>query len=231
MNEPLPFKDPPQLMEQTLNLAPTTTTTSFDQNVADYKQGRTQMRQAVLREYEATKKDPKRKMTDYAKAVGDPIETVRSVLKEALAACVEKSGVATPVFSEELSEAFPTQTAIREFSRLPAEDRQAITAASNISTKAQQLLAAARERKAAADQKWQLSDPAKESDAEKIAERRAKGRESLIQKGFKEITYNLSLILQSMPEAESQEQVKAELRRLANQLADVGIYPDKPHDE
>ena len=74
--------------------------------------------------------------------------------------------------------------------------------------------------------KWHDSDANKEARERDLAKRRDQGREGLIQKCFRDISYGLGFIITKMPMAESKADVRQQLQRLANQLASAGIYPD-----
>ena len=224
--EPLPYKDPPRLMEQTLNLAPTIITT-FDENVADFKQGRHMQRMAVAREFASG-----RPLIDFIRAVESSESTIRNLLTEARQlGILDETSTAVEVNDSELSKAIPGRNAAIEFAQLPEEDREAIAAASDVKTKAQRLLEEARRRKYELEQKYKSTDEYKEAHAEDIEKWRAKGRESLIKKGFQDISQSLTLILHELPNSDSKEEARASLKRLANQLADAGIYPDRQPDE
>ena len=226
MTEPLPFKEPPTLMEQTLDLAPAPPT--FEENVTRFKEGRTQMRKAVLDEWHATKQDPKRKMTNFAEAVGVPVKTLYSYLEEAKVFADQKNTVATVVFDDQLSQALPTQTAAREFARLPEEEKQDLTAqieqeldAESRMARAKVLLAEAAKRRKDANE----ADIPEEERKAREAARRAQGVESLIKQSFRQISQSLSCVLHQMDEPEARDEVRGKLQHLADQLAKAGIYP------
>lgn len=247
MNESLPFKEPAPLMAQPLEMTPALDITddlklsdiqSEDHAVSLYKEADnvravvdkvqrltvTYLMQSNSQEQVAEKLDVSlshiKQISGRAAFVGlrDSRQVHRDVPQQ----------IADP---EVLNDLLPSQRDVEAYKRLPQEDREAIAAATNVKTKAQQLLEAARERKAEAESRWQKTDLYKETHAQELAERREKGREGLISKTFKDIGYGLQMVIEMMDKSTDKKQVEADLKRLANQLAAAGIYPDNLPNE
>lgn len=244
-SDPLPYKDPPQLMGQTLNLAPDidaitsiSEIKSAEHAVAIYQEAdRVKQNCDKVQRLAVTYLMKTMTQEQVAEKLDVSIDHVKHISGRAAFVGLRTSRQVHPgtpqkiADPEILNDLLSSKRDVEAYKRLPPEDREAIAAASNVKTKAQRLLEEARRRKHEFEEKYKATDEYKESRAKEIEEWKAKGREGLIKKGFQDISQSLTLILHELPKSDSKEETRASLKRLANQLAEAGIYPDKQPDE
>ena len=222
-NEPLPFKDPPQLMEQTINLAPTVTT--FEENVADFKQGRHLQRMAVAREFASG-----RPLIDFIRAVESSEHTIRKLLTEARnLELIEGKNLSDETGCHtQLSQALSTQKDAAEFAQMPVADqhqlKEEIEALADKQeeqqAKAKELLAAARDRKA----KKQGVEPKKQLTPEELEALNKTREEHYYRNIAKDLERSVSLV---GFKAREDNEIGSALQRLADMLADFGFHANR----
>jgi len=234
MNEPLPYKDPPQLMEQTLNLAPTITTR--EENVADFKQGRHMQRMATAREFASG-----RPLTNFIREVESSESAIRELLNEArnLGLIEGKNLRGGEGCHTELSQALPSRSAARTFAQMSDSDKQLVREGFTCMEqerdgeaflkreKAERLLTEAKDRRAATDRAHSNGKTVEEVKQWTKEERQS----ALIRGALRQMRDSFGTLLSAVETPTDKTDVRDQLQAIADQLAAAGIYPStKPND-